>query len=153
MAAMLSFALAALLSAALTQSAVYEPGLAARVDRVVSMVDGRWVLVGATGDDHDRVHQWRHMNDIMTMQVRQFATAQDAEGHVRGILGTLGVKPAESLKVGSFAARIEWGDGRSSVYLAAGRAAVVISAPTADLSRKLSRRAVLEFTERISAAR
>jgi hypothetical protein len=124
------------------------------VDRIVTLVDGRWVLVGASGDDEDRVHQWRRLNDIMTVQVRQFETEQDAQRHVKGMLGNLGVKPAESLKVGSFAARVEWGDGRSSVYLCAGRAAVVISAPTADLSKRLSRQAALEFAERrITASR
>lgn len=144
---------AALLSVTLAQGGMPEPGLAARVDRIVNLVDERWVLVGASGDDLDRVHQWRRLDDIMTVQVRQFDSPQEAERHVRGILDNLGVKPAESLKVGSFAARVAWGDGRSSVYLAAGRAAVVISAPSADLSKKLSRRAALEFSERISAAR
>jgi hypothetical protein len=144
---------AALFVVALSQTSIPDAGLAARVDRIVSVVDGRWVLVGASGDDADRVHQWRRLNDIMTLQVRQFDTQHDAERHVRTLLGDLGVRPAESLKVGTFAARIEWGDGRSTVYLAAGRAAVVISAPGADLSKRLSRQAALEFAERLTAAR
>ena len=142
-----------LLSVVLGQSGIPDPGLAARVDRIVNTVDGRWVLVGTSGDDRDRVHQWRRLNDIMTVQVRQFDSALDAELHVRGMLRDLGIKPAESLKVGSFAARVEWGDGRSSVYLSAGRAAVVISAPSADVSKRVSRQAAAEFAERITAAR
>jgi hypothetical protein len=144
---------AALFTLALSQGSIPEPGLAARVDRIVNVVDGRWTLVRASGDDEDRVHQWRRLNDIMTLQARQFDTQQDAERHVRTLLEYLGVRPAESLKVGTFAARIEWGDGRSSVYLAAGRVAVVISAPGAELSKRLSRQAALEFSERVSASR
>jgi hypothetical protein len=148
--------LCALLALTLAQDPQMAPaGLAARIDQVVQVVDGRWVLVAASGSDEDRVHQWRRVNDIMTLQARQFATAQEAERHVKALVAELAVRPDESLKVGSFAVRIEWGDGRSSVYLATGRTAIVISAPSAELSKRLSRQAVLEFADRqrISASR
>ena len=148
--------LSALLALTLAQAPQLAPGgLAARIDQVVQVVDGRWVLVAASGSDEDRVHQWRRVNDIMTLQARQFATEQEAERHVKALVAELAVRPDESLKVGSFAVRIEWGDGRSSVYLATGRTAIVISAPSADLSKRLSRQAVLEFADRqrITASR
>jgi hypothetical protein len=150
----------ATLSALLALTLAQDPqtingGLGARIDQVVQVVDGRWVLVGASGSDDNRVHQWRHLNDIMTLQARQFATGQEAERHVKALVADLAVRPEETLKVGSFAVRIEWGDGRSSVYLAAGRTAIVISAPGAELSKRLSRQAVAEFADRqrISASR
>jgi hypothetical protein len=119
--------------------------LANRVDHLVHCVDANWVLVGASGNDEDRVHQWRRVNDIMTVQARRFDTEQQAEQHVKSTLAALSVAVDEKLKVGSFAARISWGDGRSTVYLSVGRTAVVISAPSADLARRLSRQAALEF--------
>lgn len=148
--------LSAILALTLAQVPQMAPaGLAARIDQVVQVVDGRWVLVAASGSDEDRVHQWRRVNEIMTLQARQFATEQEAERHVKALVAQLAVRPEESLKVGSFAVRIEWGDGRSSVYLATGRTAIVISAPSADLSKRLSRQAVLEFADRqrITASR
>jgi hypothetical protein len=130
-------------------------GLGTRIDQVVQAVDDRWLLVGASGGDDDRVHQWRRANEIMTLQARQFASGQEAERYVRALVADLAVRPDQSLKFGSYAVRIEWGDGRSTVYLAAGRTAIVISAPTADLSKRLSRAAELEFADRqrISASR
>jgi hypothetical protein len=130
-------------------------GLGARIDQVVQAVDDRWVLVGASGGEDDRVHQWRRVNEIMTLQARQFGSGEEAERYVRALVADLAVRPEQSLKIGSYAVRIEWGDGRSTVYLAAGRTAIVISAPTADLSKRLSRQAVLEFADRqrISASR
>lgn len=122
--------------------------LGTRVDRVVHRVDQKWVLVGATGTDEDRIHRWRRINDLMTVQARTFDTEQDAENHVKALVATLSVPVAEKLKIARFAARIGWGDGSSSVYLAVGRTAVVISAPSADLARRLSRQAAIEFTER-----
>ena len=150
----------ATLSALLALTLAQDPqmaagGLGARIEQVVQVVDGRWVLVGASGSDDDRVHQWRRVNEIMTLQARQFASEHEAERHVRALVADLAVRPEENLKVGSFAVRIEWGDGRSSVYLATGRTAIVISAPSADLSKRLSRQAVLEFADRqrITASR
>jgi len=150
----------ATLSALLALTLAQDPqtihgGLGARIDQVVQVVDGRWVLVGASGSDDDRVHQWRRLNEMMTLQARQFATGQEAERHVKALVADLAVRPEETLKVGSFAVRIEWGDGRSSVYLATGRTAIVISAPGAELSKRLSRQAVAEFADRqrISASR
>ena len=149
-------ALSAILALTLAQDPQMVPGgLAGRIDQVVQVVDGRWVLVGASGSDDDRVHQWRRVNEIMTLQARQFASEQEAERHVKALVAELAVRPEESLKVGSFAVRIEWGDGRSSIYLATGRTAIVISAPSAELSKRLSRQAVLEFADRhrITASR
>jgi hypothetical protein len=130
-------------------------GLGARIDQVVQVVDGRWVLVGASGSDDDRIHQWRRVNDIMTLQARRFATEHEAERHVKALVADLAVRADENLKVGSFSVRIEWGDGRSSVYLATGRTAIIISAPSADLSKRVSRQAWIEFSDRhgISASR
>ena len=148
--------LSALLALTLAQNPQPVPaGLGPRIDQVVQVVDGRWVLVAASGTDEDRVHQWRRVNEIMTLQARQFASEQEAQRHVKALVAELAVRPEESLKVGSFAVRIEWGDGRSSVYLATGRTAIVISAPTAELSKRLSRQAAVEFAERqrITASR
>jgi hypothetical protein len=150
---------AATLSAILALTLAQDPqpvsaALGARIDQVVQVVDDRWVLVGASGSDDDRVHQWRLVNDIMTLRARQFATEEEAERHVKALVADLAVRPDESLKVGSFAVRIEWG-GRSSVYLAAGRTAILISAPGADLSKRLTRQAAVAFADRqrISASR
>jgi hypothetical protein len=147
--------LSALLVLTLAQDPQMAGSLGARIDQVVQVVDGRWVLVGASGSEEDRVHQWRRVNDIMTLQARRFASEQEAYRHVKALVADLAVRPEESLKVGSFAVRFEWGDGRSSVYMATGRTAVVISAPTAELSKRLSRQAVVEFSERqrITASR
>ena len=124
-----------------------------RVARTVHRVDARWVLVGASGSDDDRIHQWRRVNEMMTVAARQFETDLDAERHVRQLVSTMPVRVAEKLKMGSFGARIEWGDGRSSVYLAIDRTAVVISAPSAELARRLSRQAAVEFSDHQLAAR
>jgi hypothetical protein len=124
------------------------PDLDARVDRVVQVVDAKWVLVGSAGTDDNRIQRWRRINDTMTVQARQFDTTDDALAHIRQLVITLSVPVEETLKIGCYAARIEWGDGRSSVYMATGKTAVVISAPTAELARKLSRQVVREFAQR-----
>jgi hypothetical protein len=126
--------------------------LGARVDRVVQRVDARWVLVATAGDESDRIHRWRRVNEIMTVQARQFDSDSDACQHVKEIVTALGVPVEEKLKAGSYAARIEWGDGRSTVYLAAGSTAVVISAPSAELARRLTRQAAVEFSDRVLSA-
>jgi hypothetical protein len=123
------------------------PDLGARVDHLVRCVDARWTLVGTAGDDVDRIHRWRRINEIMTVQVRQFDTALDALRHVKDIVGALAVPIEETLKIGSFAALIEWGDGRSTVYLSVGKTAVVISAPSSELAKRLTRQAALEFSD------
>jgi hypothetical protein len=145
---MLAVLLAVVLHSAPGQDRVSasETTLAARVDHLVACVDANWVLVGASGDEADRIHQWRRVNDIMTVQARLFETEQEAEQHVKSMLAALSVRTDEKLKLGSFAARISWADGRSMVYLSVGRTAVVISAPSADLARRVSRQAALEFS-------
>ena len=142
-----------LIATFLALTLVQDPGpastdLGARVDRVVQVVDDRWILVGTAGTEVDRIHRWRRVNEIMTLQARQFETDQDAERHVKALVSTMAVPVDETLKVGSFAVRIEWGDRRSSVYLSVGRMAVVISAPSADLARRMSRQAAVEFADR-----
>jgi hypothetical protein len=120
--------------------------LESRVQRLVHCLEGKWELMGSSGTDLDRIHRWRKLNDTITVQARTFPTDQDAEQHVRAMVAALGMPVSERVKAASFGVRIAWGDGGSSVYLAIGRTAVIISVPSTDLARRLSRQAAAEFS-------